>query len=307
MTAFDKPAPDVRMLTDYLLGMLPAVEAERLDELSVTDDDFALELGAAENDLVDAYVRGELNADLLERFKTWYLASPLRVQKVDFARTLHSFGQAQQRSAEIAAIASDRNSAGKSFWQQLVAPRALPVWGFAGVALVAAALYVTIENGRLRNELSRAQNQQAILTRQVDAQRSAIAAAAKESEQTSTSQTNLDGLKTFAALLAPPTRGIGRLPILSVAPDTNIVVLLLTLESDDFPAYRVGLKEAARNQTVWNSANLEAAPGAGSKTVTVSFPARLLKPQNYVLELYGVSSSGRAEFISGYPVRVVIG
>jgi hypothetical protein len=52
--------------------------------------------------------------------------------------------------------------------------------------------------------------------------------------------------------------------------------------------------------------NLETAPGGANKTVTISLPARLLKQQNYVVELSGIPSSGRPEFISGYPIRVVI-
>jgi hypothetical protein len=129
---------------------------------------------------------------------------------------------------------------------------------------------------------------------------------AKDLERLRESQPNLDQLKTLSALLLPPTRGAGQIPTVSVAPGTDLVILLLALESDDFPVYRVGLKDLATNQTVWHSSNLEAAPSSATKTVSISFPARLLKQQNYVLELSGVPSSGRGEFISGYPIRVVI-
>jgi hypothetical protein len=118
------------------------------------------------------------------------------------------------------------------------------------------------------------------------------------------SQPNLDQLKTISALLLPPTRGARGIPTVSVPRGTGLVVLLLALEADDFPTYRVALKDPAANQIVWHGANLEATPGAGNKTVAVSFPARLLKQQNYVVELSGVSRN--AEFISGYPIRVVI-
>ncbi len=47
-------------ITQYLLGALPEEEAERLDELSFTSDEFAEALRAAEKDLVDAYLQGEL-------------------------------------------------------------------------------------------------------------------------------------------------------------------------------------------------------------------------------------------------------
>lgn len=75
-------------LIQYLLGSLPEAEAERLDELSFTDEDFAAALQAAENDLVDAYVRGEVSGQRLEKFKSFYLSSPIRAQRVELARAL---------------------------------------------------------------------------------------------------------------------------------------------------------------------------------------------------------------------------
>ena len=83
-------APDDSVLVRYLVGSLPDAEAERLDELSVADDEFALRLSAAEHDLVDAYVNGELSGDTLDRFRSRYLTAPARGEKVAFAETLRS-------------------------------------------------------------------------------------------------------------------------------------------------------------------------------------------------------------------------
>ena len=85
---------------------------------------------------------------------------------------------------------------------------------------------------------------------------------------------------------------------------TSFVILLLELEADDFPAYRVGLKDSAKNQIVWHSANLAPVSSGANKTVSVSFPARLFQQQNYVMELTGVSAQGTAELITSYAFRV---
>ena len=50
----------VQTIRDYLLGQLPESETERLDELSITDDECAERIRAVEHDLVDAFARGEL-------------------------------------------------------------------------------------------------------------------------------------------------------------------------------------------------------------------------------------------------------
>ena len=49
-----EPIRDDDILVRYLLGSLPEDETERLDELSVSDDDFVWRLRAAENDFFRA-------------------------------------------------------------------------------------------------------------------------------------------------------------------------------------------------------------------------------------------------------------
>ena len=88
-----------QQLVRYLLGLLPEEEAERLDEQSIVVDEFAARLQCVENDLVDAYVSGTLEGDILERFESFYLASPLRREKVKFAERL--LAAADRASAQL--------------------------------------------------------------------------------------------------------------------------------------------------------------------------------------------------------------
>src|SRR5579872_6994784 len=82
---------DNQLLIRYLLGSLAQDQTERLDELSVVDDDFAWRLRAVENDMVDAYVRGDLSGETLDRLRSSYLSTPRRHEKVEFARVLATF------------------------------------------------------------------------------------------------------------------------------------------------------------------------------------------------------------------------
>ena len=72
-------------LVQYLLGLLPPEDAERLDEASIVDDDIAARLRRVEDDLVDSYVRGQLSGETLAQFESHYLASPRRRERVAFA------------------------------------------------------------------------------------------------------------------------------------------------------------------------------------------------------------------------------
>jgi len=80
-------ADDERFLR-YLLRLLPDVDAERLDALSIVDEQVAWRLLAAENELIDAYVSGTLAAPCAARFEAVYLTSVQGRQKVSFATIL---------------------------------------------------------------------------------------------------------------------------------------------------------------------------------------------------------------------------
>lgn len=87
------PPPGEPILSDddmvgYLLGLLPVEATNRLDEQSIVDAGTALRLCMVEHDLVDWYVRGTLEGDLLSRFEQVYLASEYRRRKVWLARSL---------------------------------------------------------------------------------------------------------------------------------------------------------------------------------------------------------------------------
>src|SRR5215472_18537461 len=107
MTSADKKEYGEQLLTRYLLGALPKEEAERLDELSIADEEFASRLNAVENDLVDSYVREELSGETLERFKSVYLSSSKRLEKIEFANTLLRWNE---KAATPAAQASPTKS-----------------------------------------------------------------------------------------------------------------------------------------------------------------------------------------------------
>jgi len=146
MSLPDGPAPDDRLLVRYLIGSLPDDEAERLDELSVADDQFASHLSAVEDDLVDAYVKGELSGDTLNRFRAHYLSSPANSEKVQFARAFLKY-------QGMAASAPAHAAAGRPW---LALPRAVPQWGWAAAALVIlmASGYLLVDNVRLRNQVT---------------------------------------------------------------------------------------------------------------------------------------------------------
>src|SRR5262245_43960378 len=152
MPSSDEHTYDDELLTRYLLGDLPADQSERVDELSITDEEFAWRLKKIENELVDAYVGDQLRGDTLKQVETRYLASDRRRQRVEFAEVLRSF---QPRPAPARAAGSVFKRRWFSF------PRPALQWGLAAaaVAMMFVSGYLLVEMNSVRREVERARAQ----------------------------------------------------------------------------------------------------------------------------------------------------
>jgi Tfp pilus assembly protein PilN len=188
-------------------------------------------------------------------------------------------------------------------------------WGFAFAAavLLLVAGFLVLDNSRLRQQMRDAQSQQAVLDqrgqelqKELNDQRAANAESQKEIDRLLQWQTNWEQLRTIAIFLPPPTRGTARLPKISVPAGTDVALLLLELESDDFPAYKAVVKDSVTRQVLWNSGSLGPSSLGAKRGVSISIPANLLKQRNYIVELTGVPTRGAPEPIGSYPLRVVL-
>ena len=262
--------PEDRQLVRYLLGLLPENDAERLDEQSIVDDEFAARLRAVENDLVDAYVRGALEGELLERFESFYLASPRRRDKVAFAR---QFVDTMDRLPAPAAtpVASVRGS---------LMRRSRFIWLTSAAVLLLACGVLFLQDVRLRRVLLDAQHDGEVLdqrrrdlARQLGEQRVANDALRKEIERLRTAQ-------PLALVLRPQTRAAAPVSVVAVPPGLDVVAFELELEAGDFSQYQVALKDPATNRSLWRS-GIVTSVSRRTPAVAVAIPASLLRSQHY--------------------------
>ena len=255
-------------IVEYLLGSLPAGEAERYDELSIANDEFAAALSACEKDLVDAYVGRELSGPVLERFESYYLASPLRREKLEFAQALEGW---VEKSAKVQARAVGRTerpekgqTAGRfSAFRLFFAQRPALQWGtaFAVMVLLLCGGWFVFDNARLRRQASQAQarrdellQHEQRLQKELEGQRASNAATEQELASLRAERERLEqelkkaqqgsagstpGEQSVVSLvLAPPLRGAGQIRTVSIAPETKLVAVALQLEAADYRAYR---------------------------------------------------------------------
>jgi hypothetical protein len=271
---------DDRQLSRYLLGALGEEETERLDELSIADDEFASRLQAVENDLVDLYVRGELIGETLDQFRSFYLSSSRRREQVQFAEALF-------RATDLRSAAARRER--RRSW--------LPEWALAAACLLlVGGGFLLYQNLRLRDEVKQAQAAIAALRQLVQ-----TAAPPPPPEKSSLQP---QPLQTVAMFLAPQRRAAGSIPTLKLPFQTDQALLHLGLEFDEFAGYRIVLRNPATNQIVWQSDLLHSSARQDARVVSVSIPGAVFEPGNYTLELSGITARQRNEFVSSYTFRV---
>ncbi|HEY1911620.1 MAG TPA: hypothetical protein VGG73_11915 [Vicinamibacterales bacterium] len=303
MSLLRESQPDDQQLVRYLLRLLPEEEAERLDEMSIADEQTAWRLRVAENDLVDAYVSGTLTGATLERFESHFLSTERRRDKVTFARSLRTAASSREIRTAPAVAAPVRT------W-----------WGLAAAAAIVLAAGGTLvwQDAGLRTELDQARKQTAALDRQardleqqLQNGRAATVATGHELAPVhanlatqSSSRTTAPAPSTVALVLLPQMRSVSTIQELILPPGIDRVAFDLRLESNRFPRYQVVLKDPATGQTVWRSGELIVHQVDDQATVSGVFPANVLKLQHYSIEVTG-RADGDEEFVGSYAFQIV--
>lgn len=297
-------AHNEELIIRYLLGELPEPEVERFDELSVTDDEFSHQVQAVENDLIDAYARGELAGPAREQFQRRLLVTPRQRERVDFARSL-----AQLTASEAAfGTAAGASAAAVSWWQSLlsaVRSRLSFQIAFAAVVLIGLLLstLLLVERARLQKQM---QEERAALVREKQILEERIAKQDGERTQpTPVEQAPPPKSKLAFLAFKPSLSGTGERKQLTLLPSTEAVQVRLEFESDDYPSYRVELRSLADGQQVWEKGKLKARAKGGSKIIDLLLPATRFKPQAYQLDLKGITAGGAPEDLSSYSFSVV--
>jgi hypothetical protein len=283
----------VEMLRDYLLGQLSEPETERLDELSITDDECADRLRAVEHDLVDAFVRGELHGATLEQFRSRYLTTPRGADAVRFAKGL--------QSVELRPLAAHAPPATvvreKRRWPERLALAA------AIVTLATASAWLVRDNMMLRARVTSVEASRDELLR--DRQRRAAETATAANTAPRTESQGSPPLTIATLVLAPQLRSARQLPAVTLGKGTSELPVRLDLEPVDYPSYEASLIASSSNRQLWRAERLTAQSAGGRQTIDLRLPATLLAPQDYLIRVSGVPARGASETVGEYRFSVV--
>ena len=330
-----EPLENKQTAIRYLMGELTKSELDALEERLFSDEEFSVFLDDVETDLVDSYVRGELEFEEKRKFESRYLVSESRHRRVEIARTLQD-----EVFAKEATIGT--TEAGQSFRDRLAdlfSVRNL-VLGSASAAvllvLFLGAVWVLTrqDSGELRaggnsNQETNItpeesppgnqdQSQDPTTDEIPDGKQDEDKSAAEPNKpDSSNSNKTVPPVKkspspkespapkppvqrrtVFATTLLPPLRSSKR-PVLEIPAETRTVRLSLGGDyGNQFEKYRVKIDDSLAN-TVWSGE----IPGSGRRkqqAITVSVSADRLKSGAYEVAVRGVGKGGAEEDLTFY-------
>jgi hypothetical protein len=311
-----KPKLDDQLITRYLLGDASTAEEQQIEELYFADDNCFEHLLSVEDELIDAYVSGDMTGEKRKRFEDHFLSSSERKQRVAFAQTL--FASASKRyELRIPAVSGrERNSWWLSlpgFWR--VPQPVMQVFVLAGFALLVIAGSLSVmQNRNLRDQLTRIQADGLNLRREVELQRELHQQLNEQLEQERVARSrleqslpNLQKQPAIASFILMPgsSRSSNEIRPLLIRRGTDVLQLQLNVETQGNFQYQVDVR-TADDQEIWSQDGLRARPRPAGGAVRLSLPANLLVPGDYLILLQMITATGETEDVGQYVFRTII-
>ena len=259
-------------LTRYLLGQMRPDEQASVEERYLTDPGYLDALHAAERDLIDRYVRGELSEP--DAFEKQYLSSPVRRSKVEFARSL------AQWSDRPADLITDRPASARSFLSGLrTVFRPWQVAAAVSIVLVGSWFVVLRQRQTPSNQ------------------------AAPPSTRVQPQDVQPRAVATLV-LMPNLTRAGDAMPEIVLSTETD-ARLELELESDGHARYQAAVR-TADGREIWRDDQLKTTPLSSGPGLVITIPVTRLADEDYTIRVGGVSDKGEIDELTGYSFRVRI-
>lgn len=289
-------------MTHYLLGKLPETERDVYEQQWFVDKAQYAQLCEAENALIDAYVRGNLDAEDRALFEQTFLMIPARRERVQAARLLMQEIDRQPVTSETI-----------SFWQRLPdyfrIPQLIPRLALAGCFLLVAfgLWWFASTNRALRGQLEQANanasEHQRRLQELETSLRNERAANVRLQEELRPRQTAspITSSTVPSTLLFTLPAGILRSEgsearrSFKVAKGIERVQLYVPLPEHDFAKFAASLRTAEGKEiTRWSSIKPQSTK-RGASSLWLFVPAKLLNAGDFVLILNGINAQRQSE------------
>ncbi|MBP6002861.1 MAG: hypothetical protein KA746_05455 [Pyrinomonadaceae bacterium] len=293
-------------LVEYLLGSSSTTMIERFDELSITNDIFADDLLSAEHELIDDYIQSQLDQDTCERFERHYLSSPLRRERVEFARSLKVVAE---RAVGKMPDSSERWTLAGLFANFSPAIRI----AFASIILIAVGTFGWMFLSNYPSQPIEV----ALVTDDPESGSDPVPASDKLPQQIPSNFNTGRSVEpptpeptvavskpkvTLATFILPaPKRDGGQLKVITIPANTTDLSFGLLLEPGDASSFNVTLADQS-GRVLWRSGTVR--PRANA--ISVRFPVTLIRSDIYTFSVSGINDDGTSENTGNYSFRAVL-
>lgn len=264
------------VLRGYLLGALPPAQQEEIDEQFLDNGGFHAELLAAADDLIHAYLAGELTSADRERFESHFLAARRQRERLAFVRSLMSAVD-RVRAPGVGAPAPRRSSL-------------IPVLPWAAVLVVGlvAGGWSIGEKRRSERTLAAAQEREDSLRQRLSAQEERV----RELEGRVRVGAESADIATWA-LGSGVERGEAASDRFTVRAAWIRIRVLLDHDLR-ISSYRACL-QTPEGREILRVGGLREASGREGRTLDIVVPAGLLRPGTYLLSIQRDSAGAPVE------------
>lgn len=270
------------LIRQYLLGELDEPEREQLEQRVITNPDYKEQVLITEEEILDEFVNGTLSPRELESFNRMYSSSPAQRRKVKIAQALNRY--AFEHSPAVEPMA--QRSWARSLFEIFSSRNRFHQFSLAALLLVLAVggsvlIYWLIAHAWRADYYALQQ----------------------------LNQPNSEILQPTASVVSaslPPLlfRGTGENRNIVITKQTQTVQLRLPDPSGGAYSFQAVLKDSERAE-VFRLEDLRSRQIDQHFLLVLQIPARMLKPQEYQLEISEKRADGTYESPSIYPVRVI--
>jgi len=311
------------LLKKFLLGELPQSEQSEIEERLFADPKFFSQFRAAEDDLIDEYLYGDLEGMERERFEKYFVTTPERRESLRVAKALQQYivKNGPGAAAELVDEDPKPRSGKKSLLEILgISSNTLRfAMATAAVLIVAVGVWLVLpakQNKRVFSVQTGDPNAQASPTQVAQGQDNQNTGVQPPEGNRSVDAGKDEGVKTSRAPRQPPVRysflilplrqvrGEGTVTEVKLPANAGIADLKVPLiEEGGYAHYQVALQTESKEQ-VKSWSKLKPTKEDTGEIISVDIPAKSLREQKYRLVLSGVSNSGEVQTIDTFHFQV---
>jgi hypothetical protein len=296
----------------YLLKELSEAESIEFEEQYFENQDLFEQLLVVEDELIDDYVRGVLPKEIKERFEKYFLTTPKRQQRVEFARVLLEKVDVKE-TTNVKTQVEEKQNFWQNFWQLFYDNMFVLRWSLITTGFVLSIVFLQIYIKRVDQRSKDLESKQiSPVNLQPNKGLKGKDQKEKSKEQPPKTEPNLTAkekgkdklnqkalapkntdVNSQAILLSlyPSVRGDAGLEPLHISPEKTLANIQLNIDPQvEYKKYFVVLTRLdadTGSNEIWKQV-VKVTKSKGTQFIFTQIPTKLLKPADYGFTIFSL-------------------